>query len=86
MAMKKVFFPKKAPWAEGLVRELLTFPVGANDDQVDVLSLFGRMLNQMIAGAEERPGPTVESRNPTLDEMWKLQKWDGPIGRESRRI
>jgi len=51
MAMGKVFFPKNAPWLADLESELLTFPVGANDDQVDVLGLFGRMLDQLI-GAE----------------------------------
>ena len=40
----KVFLPRSAPWVADLVAEMLTFPSGRNDDQVDVLSLFGRML------------------------------------------
>ena len=48
MSMGKVWLPRSAPWVPGLVAELLTFPAGKNDDQVDVLSLFGRMLDQMI--------------------------------------
>ena len=59
MAMGKVYFPKRAPWAADLVSELLRFPAGKNDDQVDVLSLIGRMLDELIPGtapkAEEAP-------------------------------
>lgn len=59
MAMGKVYFPKRAPWAADLVSELLRFPAGKNDDQVDVLSLIGRMLDDLIPGtapkAEEAP-------------------------------
>ena len=53
----------------------------ATDDQVDVLSLFGRMQIEMIKGSEPNPlTPAVETRRPTLDELWKLQKWESPIG------
>lgn len=43
----KVFFPAHAPWVGDLISELLHFPTGKHDDQVDVLSLFGRMLGTM---------------------------------------
>lgn len=43
----KVYFPAKAPWVNDLVSEMLVFPNGRNDDQVDVLSLLGRMLTTM---------------------------------------
>ena len=51
MSMGKVYFPKGAPWVDGLVSELLRFPAGTHDDQVDVLSLFGRMLERMVGGS-----------------------------------
>lgn len=49
MAMGKVKFPRpeKAPWVADLISELLVFDAGKNDDQVDVLSLLGRILDQM---------------------------------------
>lgn len=34
-------------WAERLIRQLLTFPVGVFDDGVDVCSLIGRFLDKM---------------------------------------
>ncbi len=45
MAMGKVFWPRKAPWVDAVYRVLMTFPSGAVDDDIDVCSLIGRMLN-----------------------------------------
>lgn len=53
MAMGKVYFPRNAPWVEPLIDELMKFPNGKNDDQVDVLSIIGRMLDSMVAGSED---------------------------------
>ncbi len=66
MAMSKVYFPRNASWIEPLIAELLTFPTGVNDDQVDVLSLFGRMLDRMSKGKEQERGDL-----PTFDELMK---------------
>ncbi len=43
--MGKVYWPKGAPWVDDVYRVLMTFPAGKVDDDVDVCSLFGRMLN-----------------------------------------
>ncbi len=45
MESGKVYLPKNASWVPDLVSELLHFPAGVHDDQVDVLSLFGRMID-----------------------------------------
>jgi phage terminase large subunit-like protein len=45
MAMGRVFWPRKAPWVDAVYRVLMTFPSGAVNDDVDVCSLFGRMLS-----------------------------------------
>ena len=47
MASGKVFFPRRAPWAPDLIAEMLRFDAGVHDDQVDVMSLIGRMLDEM---------------------------------------
>jgi predicted phage terminase large subunit-like protein len=47
MASGKVFFSRRAPWTPDLISELLRFDAGTHDDQVDVMSLFGRMLDEM---------------------------------------
>ena len=57
-AQGKVYLPKAAPWVADLVAEMLAFPAGKHDDQVDVLGLFGRMLNDMRP-ARTAPRPAV---------------------------
>ena len=60
MAQGMVYLPRSAPWLAELERELLTFPVGVNDDQVDVLSLLGRMLDQLSSIEPDKPGRYVD--------------------------
>ena len=58
-AMRKVYFPRTRPdWLPELEAELLKFPLGANDDQVDALSLIGRM----VAGLQPGKVPTISER------------------------
>ncbi len=47
MAMGKIFWPRNAPWVDDVYRVLMTFPPGTVDDDVDVCSLFGRMLDSV---------------------------------------
>lgn len=70
-AMKKLYLPRNAPWTEGLVNEMMRFTgaTGDVDDQVDVLSLVGRMLSGMQGGIE--PPKPKEPKKPTLDDLWK---------------
>lgn len=49
MAMGKVFLPRGASFIEHLVNELMRFPQGKHDDQVDVLSLVGLGLDSVYA-------------------------------------
>ncbi len=72
MAMGKVYFPRGAPWSADLSAELLHFPAGRNDDQVDVLSLVGRMLDELVGGVVPRPaGPRRGTGEMTMDEIWE---------------
>ena len=41
-----------APWYPALRSELLSFPAGKHDDQVDALGLVGQFLDRMTAGRE----------------------------------
>ena len=66
--MGKVYFPRNEPWVAELIRELLTFPAGKNDDQVDVLSLFGRMLDEMV------PGKMPKKTKPTVHDRWNRRR------------
>lgn len=44
MEQGKVFFPRGAVWTEALIAELLSFPMGKHDDQVDCMAWLGQML------------------------------------------
>jgi alkylation response protein AidB-like acyl-CoA dehydrogenase len=57
-AMGKVYLPRNAPWVADLLHEILTFPSGKNDDQVDALGLFGRVLDRAIGG-KHPPSPII---------------------------
>ncbi len=50
IAMHGLYVPHKAPWFAEFRRELLSFPAGKHDDQVDMLGLIGQLLDQMMAG------------------------------------
>jgi len=85
MATGKVYFPKNAPWVSDLVRELLMFRDGAAiDDQVDVCSLFGRIVDRMVSG-KHPPPPKEDIKGMealTLDKMLK----DAGKGQEKWRV
>ena len=57
-AMGKVYLPHSAPWVADFMAELLVFPAGKHDDQVDAIGLIGRMLDTMTTGrAPKAPEP-----------------------------
>lgn len=61
MAMKGLRVPADAPWRSDFVSELLRFPAGVNDDQVDALGLVGQLLDKMLAGAAPaKPQPKAD--------------------------
>lgn len=59
-AMGKVYLPHNAPWVADFIGELLNFPAGKHDDQVDAFGLIGRMLDTMVGGVR----PTNEASRP----------------------
>jgi phage terminase large subunit-like protein len=68
--------PAEYPWVTELVYELVRFPAVAHDDQVDVFSLLGRMLNALSKGeAEQAPEPplVVGPNTYTIEQLLKMQ-------------
>lgn len=59
MALEGLYVPIAAPWYPGLRSELLSFPAGKHDDQVDALGLVGQLLDHMAHGEKitEREKP-----------------------------
>jgi predicted phage terminase large subunit-like protein len=55
IAQSGLYLPADAPWLADLITEMMTFPVGVHDDQVDALGLIGQVLDRMLAKREQKP-------------------------------
>ncbi|QIB67160.1 phage terminase large subunit [Kineobactrum salinum] len=55
----KVHIPYNAPWTDAFVNELLRFPTGVNDDQVDFIAWIGMMLMVMA------PATLIKKKKPS---------------------
>ena len=49
--------PARAPWLQDLKAELLAFPTGKHDDQVDALGLVGQLLDKWAPGGVPKLEP-----------------------------
>lgn len=81
MAMLGLHVPSGEKWYADLRAELLSFPAGKHDDQVDALGLVGQLLDRMRAGKAppDEPKPIRGAAEMTMDE---LLRW----GRAKRGI
>lgn len=58
MALEGLYVPKGATWYPDFRSELLSFPAGKHDDQVDAIGLVGQLLDKMLKGRPlEKPEP-----------------------------
>ena len=62
MALEGLYVPEKAPWYPDFEKELLSFPMGKHDDQVDALGLVGQLLDKMLAGKKRPPEKPKQDR------------------------
>jgi predicted phage terminase large subunit-like protein len=70
MAMNGLYVQREAPFLSDLMSEMMSFPVGVHDDQVDALGLVGQLLDKMAAGTEpKKVEPAKAIVGHTLDEM-----------------
>lgn len=59
IASTGLYIPANAEWKTDLINEMMSFPVGVHDDQVDALGLVGQLLDLMVAGKPLPPEPEV---------------------------
>jgi len=67
MALEGLYVPVNAPWYPALRSELLSFPAGKHDDQVDALGLIGQLLDTMLVGLrpeKEKPKDNMSGYRP----------------------
>src|SRR3954454_20052108 len=57
MAMQGLYLPPGASWRAEFKSELLRFPGGVHDDQVDALGLVGQLLDRMQGPARPEAKP-----------------------------
>jgi predicted phage terminase large subunit-like protein len=56
-ALSGLYIPAGAPWRADLEAELLSFPAGRHDDQVDALGLVGQLLDIILPPEGPKPPP-----------------------------
>lgn len=55
MEQSRVHFPRNAPWFQEMQNEMLAFPSGKHDDQVDALAWIGQMILMLTPQREKKP-------------------------------
>ncbi len=74
-ASGKVYLPRHAEWMPQFMNELLTFPAGKHDDQVDTVALLCRMLDQMVGKVPKNTnGPGTDRWDKIFDDE-KAGSW-----------
>ena len=64
IAMQGLYVPAGAPWVNDLISEMMSFPVGVHDDQVDALGLIGQILDRMTSGKPQVFEPKPKPQRP----------------------
>jgi len=85
MAIDGLYVQQGSPWFADLRSELLSFPAGKHDDQVDALGLVGQLLDTISSG--KKPEQPEKAKNPSgyrprapeqRDDDWKTYRWKRP--------
>ncbi len=77
MALEGLYVPTQASWFADFRSELLSFPAGKHDDQVDAIGLIGQLLDTITHGerkVQRAPDPMddyIEIDIDTADDEWK---------------
>src|SRR5262249_52949405 len=72
MALEGIYVPTGAPWLADFRAELLSFPSGRHDDQVDALGLIGQLLDTMVPPAKPAPVSRL------MPDRWDREDRDRP--------
>ena len=76
MALDGLYVQKDAPFLAELIREMMSFPVGVHDDQVDALGLAGQLLDKMFAKAKpEHPEKKINHDYRPASEPADANDW-----------
>jgi len=71
IAVRGLRVPAHAPWRAEFESELLRFPAGVHDDQVDACGLIGQLLDTMLVGQKPSvPEPRVVDGHRAFGDDW----------------
>lgn len=77
MALNGLYVPVNAPWYPDFRAELMTFPAGKHDDQVDMLGLIGQLLDKVTSGRNPKePDPVVDDAYRSREEEASERSYD----------
>ena len=70
MSQRGLYVDHNAPWFADFRSELLSFPAGKHDDQVDMIGLLGQLLDNMVDGVlpKAKEGPKNPSGYSAIDD------------------
>jgi predicted phage terminase large subunit-like protein len=69
MGLQGLHYAASAPWRAEFEAELMTFPAGKHDDQVDALGLVGQLLDIMVPG--QAPSPSTAPPSDSWDRAFE---------------
>lgn len=76
MSIDGLYVPINAPWYADFRSELLSFPAGKHDDQVDALGLVGQLLDRMVDGRPiPKPAPPTKPNDYKAAEDLETADW-----------
>ena len=70
----RLYFPKTAPWLNEFEHELLSFPNGAHDDQVDVLAYAAKILSDRLTPGRRAKRSEPETIEEKIDASLKAKR------------
>ena len=76
MALEGLYVPQQANWFADFRSELLSFPAGKHDDQVDAIGLIGQLLDTIVHGQRhEKPKPDPMDDYTEIDSDDDVDAW-----------
>lgn len=77
MQQGRVHFPRGATWFQELQNEMLAFPSGKHDDQVDALAWIGQMILMLSPQRDKKPPPRRKGWRDRLKAQNRLTNSSG---------
>jgi hypothetical protein len=85
ISMLGLYVQLGAPWFADLRAELLSFPAGRHDDQVNALGLVGQLLDKISAKSRLKPPEVLHRWLPCASRRWVVRQLEDHVRGQSPR-